>query len=100
MSRSPLEIMIDRACGFVPGSQPASRLSIKLECCFCHKVVVAGRGPEDPKQADKAVFPCPECWPKIAKEDIGKYAGPEGQLIVKYYDVDGNSVVPSWEGEG
>lgn len=106
-----MERLVDQACG-IPESlakqttdafhewQVSKGFAIKLECCLCHSVVIAGRDKGDPKQAVKAVFPCPKCWPDIKPEDLDQYAGPQGQLLVKYFDRDGNEVQPSWQGEG
>lgn len=94
--------MIDQACGVEPSAltkwiQERKRGTIELECSICGKKHTATRDKADPKTAVRAVFPCPKCWPDT---DVSSFCGPEGELIPKYYDGDGNEVTPGWASQG
>jgi len=90
--KSLMDALVDQACGLVPESAFAKwsdEHGITLECVTCGRTKRTSRMKSDPKNAVKAVFPCPVCWPSGHKS-----------IELKYYDKDGNQVVPAWEAQG
>lgn len=82
MSRSPIEIRIDQACGIeaAPASKP-SRL-VLLECPQCRRTKWVPRDKSDPPSAAKVVAHCNEC----PGEDHG---------LIDYFDAAGQQIL--WE---
>lgn len=60
---SPIERMIDAACGVKPGDTPAPPSRIQLECKKCGKTKMVQRVKHDPPAAVKVCITCPECNP-------------------------------------
>ena len=58
MSRTPIEKMIDDACGITPQEIPAQ---IKLYCPKCERTGSATLEKSDPEGAVLAHIQCPEC---------------------------------------
>lgn len=93
--RSPLERMIDQACGFdhklqlipdtredvITGKRPDL---VIMRCSLCATEKIAARHDSDPKQAVFIVFPCPKCL-RAAKGEV------------RYFGADGAPIVPSWQ---
>lgn len=88
-----MDALVDQACGFVPDESVFKKWvdahGITLECATCGRTKRAAREKSDPKNAVKAVFPCPLCWPDGCKS-----------IELTYYDKDGNEVTPTWEAQG
>lgn len=57
---SPIEIMIDRACGVTVNVSAPSRITLRCPACKVEKSVV--RTLLDPTDASVVVFPCPKCF--------------------------------------
>ncbi len=56
--RSPIEMMVDQACGF----DPSKHRMILLKCPACGKSKTVERDDTDPEDAEAVVFSCPACW--------------------------------------
>lgn len=63
MSRNPIQMMVDKACGFDRDAWERSRDLIKLYCPICKKEKMVDRVKTDPPGT---VFKlkCPDCWDK------------------------------------
>jgi len=60
MARSPIEIMIDQACGFVPNGNPKPPL-ITLRCPNCKRTKSAPIDPTDPPGTAIVEATCDQC---------------------------------------
>lgn len=58
--RSPINRMIDKACGFDPNNPPPGMWPI-LRCPACNKEQRAKPGELDPPDAALVMCPCPDC---------------------------------------
>jgi len=63
-ARTPIEIMIDRACGIEDGVLPPPPRRAELKCPRCglvskHRVVVYE---PDTMEGGFVSLPCPDCW--------------------------------------
>lgn len=58
MSRSPIEMMVDRACGFDP-LKPYPRVT--LRCPKCRREQSAATDPTDPPNTAVVLCVCPKC---------------------------------------
>ena len=72
-ARSPIEQMVDQACGFDPEKYDDSEQTILLECPVCKQTKKTHRTAADPKSAVKLVLYCPKCLPKNKKTVEGVY---------------------------
>lgn len=75
MSRSPIERMIDAACGITEADRVEMRRGqITMKCRSCGDTRSAARDASDPPGADTIVFPCPNCrtepWPDPVCLDV------------------------------
>ena len=77
--RSPIEMMVDRACGVPDDYVPPPRVT--LECSGCKRTKSAPVDPTDPPGTARIVMLCPEC----AKGD---------RSLIDYYDKDGRQIDP------
>lgn len=74
--RSPIEMLVDRACGFDPY---APRDDVLLRCPKCGREKSAARDSTDPPGTSLVVLQCPECV--------------QGDFDVPgYYDAEGNEL--------
>lgn len=58
-NRSPIQQMVDRACGIPEGWEPPARVT--LRCPKCKREKDAAIEPTDPKGTTLVVTQCPEC---------------------------------------
>lgn len=65
MARTPLDIMIDRACGF----DALKPLTIMMRCPHCRAQKVVQRRSIDPVRATLLCYPCPSCEPSAASAE-------------------------------
>lgn len=65
--RSPIERMIDEACGFDAKAALPSRL-VWIQCPRCSKRRATRRAKTDPTGAATVIFPCPDCPPQEGYE--------------------------------
>ena len=84
MNRTPIQRMVDRACGLPDDWQPSPR--VMLECSSCKRTKSAEVDPTDPPGTAKIVMLCPEC----AKGDFS---------MIEYFDKDGKQILPSSSGD-
>lgn len=63
--RSPIEIMIDKACGYIPTSSNCS-VRLRLRCPDCERVSkhIEPMQKDDVVEGVFIVLRCPECWDK------------------------------------
>ena len=73
--RSPIERMIDEACGYDPTKKPPKKEKITLRCPRCGKEKLVDRSTTDPPGTVVIETDCPPCGGGIT-----------------YYDKDGNSI--------
>lgn len=59
MSRSPIERMVDRACGIPDDYEPPPRVT--LRCPMCKREKDAAIDPTDPPGTKLVLTQCPEC---------------------------------------
>ena len=59
--RSPIERMIDEACGFDPDAPEPKRDLLNLRCPQCSKVFLVDRSAVDPPGAAVIECPCLDC---------------------------------------
>jgi hypothetical protein len=81
---SPIERMIDTACGIAPGSRPppAPRRTIVLECPTCGEAkMVFFADPIDPPAAVRATFPCGCGACRATEADEVHYFDAEGREL-------------------
>lgn len=76
-NRSPIERMVDEACGVPADYVPPPRVT--LECNVCSKTKSVPIDPTDPPGTAKVRMPCPEC----AKGD---------RVMIDYFDKDGKQI--------
>ena len=79
--RSPIEILIDRACGITDEEAPAAYESITLRCSQCGREQKAPRDEWDPPGAVIVQARCPRC--------VGD--GPDDVL---YFAAGGEQILP------
>jgi hypothetical protein len=79
-SLSPIERMIDEACGIGPGSKPAPR--VMIECPKCGRTKLVPLEFPDPPGTSRIVFPCNKC----EQDGAGIY----------YFNAQGQQI--NWEG--
>lgn len=90
MTRSAIQMMVDRACGLAPGweNRLEPREWVMLECPSCSKTKIAQKDETDPPGTAKVRAHCPEC----------ARGGKDG--LIDYFDKDGKQLLPSGpEGE-
>ncbi len=80
-ARSPIQRMVDRACGVPDDWEPPAR--VMLVCTQCHRAKDAELDPTDPPGTAKVVMLCPEC----ARGDFS---------MIYYYDKDGKQLLPEY----
>jgi hypothetical protein len=79
MSRTPIELMIDRACSILDGPPPRLKIDrITLRCPICGTEKQVEREWFDPPTATVQVFPCLAC------------RKPDAQVV--WLDTDGRKV--------
>lgn len=77
--RSPIEMMVDKACGFDPSNPPQPReLPIELHCPKCKEVLKVDADETDPEGTAKIETACPKCQTEDFKIS---YFDAEGKLI-------------------
>ena len=84
--RSPIEKMIDDACGFKPEN------FIRLECPICRSSLLSERMPLDPPNAVKQSFPCPKCLTSASTPSGASLTPNE---VIKFYDSDDQLINPT-----
>ncbi len=67
-ARSPIEMMVGKACGFNPESP--EHLPIELYCPKCKKKKTVTRDKSDPVDAVKLELKCPECFEEGTFESL------------------------------
>jgi hypothetical protein len=85
-NRSPIERMVDRACGVPDDYEPPPR--VLLECPGCRKTKNIALDQTDPPGTARVLTQCPEC----VKGDFSsvEYFNAKGQQI----DLDGKPILP------
>lgn len=83
--RSPIERMIDEACGLTPEKlaellATRKKLFLTMKCPTCGKEQKSRRAPSDPPNAALMLIPCPEHFP------------PGETVPVEYRDESGNAL--------
>lgn len=81
MGRSPIEIMIDQACGFTEVVRPRPLPQIKIACPVCLKEDMTVRRNRDPKRAAVLEVPCPDCSAGMGETVEFCYRDAAGQPI-------------------
>ena len=76
-NRSPMERMVDRACGIPDDYEPPARVT--LECGKCKRTKSAPLDPTDPPGTARISMLCPEC------------AGGDHSLV-DYFDAGGRQI--------
>lgn len=79
MSRSPIEMMIDRACGYDPTNDP-KRDFVTLRCPMCKRTKKVDRDKLDPPNTTTVEVPCDRCDRGGLKAEIN-YFNAAGQHI-------------------
>ena len=74
--RSPIEAMIDAACGYVGGSDCRF---VQLRCPRCKRTKRVRRHSSDPPNCATLEFACPQC-------------NPTDDEMVDYYDENGHQI--------
>ena len=59
MARSPIEMMVDKACGFDPSAPRKPR--VMLYCPKCKRRQSAALDPTDPPGTATVIVQCPKC---------------------------------------
>ena len=80
--RSPIEMMIDAACGVTP--ETMRKLMVRIRCPKCKREKSVKRDGIDPDEAEVMEFPCPACRPDGFEEDP------------RYFDAQGAEIIPDW----
>ena len=65
---SPIERMVDAACGYVPGKPTVSK-TILLRCPKCKRTKRVAKDKLEPKTAVELVLECPDCFREGTFED-------------------------------
>jgi len=78
-TRSPIERLIDKACGYVPGTPP-SWPHVTLRCPKCDKHRFVPKEDSDPKGTFRVDANCPGC--------AGDYQE------IRYFDRQGKEITP------
>lgn len=81
---SPIELMIDRACGFDRATQPPRDL-VSLHCPDCGKTIRVDRDIADPPSTAKIEIACNKC--SQDPERAVKWFNAKGQQINVYGEV-------------
>lgn len=84
-ARTPIEMMVDKACGFDSTAPLAPRGPI-MWCPDCEKQLVTQLHPSDPSGTVVISFPCLECI-----DQTKPFPAPQ------YYDSTGKELKPSWK---
>ena len=82
--RSPIEMMVDRACGFDPNATAAPRVT--LRCPSCKREKDALLDPTDPPGTAVVLVQCPEC-----------HRG--DKVEINYFDKSGKQVLVPLDGD-
>jgi phage FluMu protein Com len=78
--RSPIDAMIDAACGVTETPTGGSdRRFVQLRCPRCKRSKRVRRDPSDPPNCATLEFACPKC-------------NPTNDEMVDYYDADGDQI--------
>ena len=88
-TRSPIERMVDEACGTTPKQGhllPAG--AVNLRCPRCARQIRVAKDETDPEGTETVVSLCERC------DDGGNKS-----VEVLYYDKDGKQVIPEWARE-
>lgn len=81
---TPIEAMIDEACGVNDARYQAPSLrSIRLLCPRCHKCLYVSRDDTDPEGTEFICFGCPDCR---SENELPRYYGAKTEMLK-----------PSWE---
>jgi hypothetical protein len=87
-TRSPLERMIDAACGRDPGWRPTRALqSVTLRCPRCTRCATVPRHETDAPGTAIVEYPCHDCHP--APDEA-----------VHYFDIQGHAIIEETRAEG
>lgn len=81
-TRTPLEHLIDQACGYSPDRWQKARDTVKLKCSKCGKWKIVERHKSDLKGTVTVIADCPECSQPGMFEDV------------TYWDADGKQILP------
>lgn len=74
---SPIERMIDEACGLKPGEIPTPIDPVTMRCPKCKKELVVARAEHDHPRAKYVETECPDCICSGTREEV------------MYFDADG-----------
>lgn len=82
MARSPIEVMIDKVCGYSPNKN--AQLPMRIRCPICQTEKGTWRDKTDPPGATTVVFPCRMC----VRDEKDLNTEP------LYFDASGRQIVP------
>ncbi len=80
-ARSPIEMMVDQACGYDPDAPLPPK--VLLECPICQRTKLVEKDKSDPEGAVRIVYKCNTCEPPGAGFDS-----------LRYFDKDGKEIDP------
>lgn len=83
--RSPIEMMIDKACGFDPSGPAPERVT--LRCPQCRRTLRVLRDDTDPENASTVEVICDKCDHGGLKPEVSYYDDRGNQI-----DIDGNAL--------
>lgn len=83
--RSPIEIMVDRACGFGPNQYEPPELPVLLTCPGCGRQMRSPTVEGDPEGTAAITVKCPECAHGDKESDI------------EYFDAQGKRLYADWQ---
>lgn len=81
-ARSPIEILIDRACGVPEHFEPEREPLLTLSCPGCRAAKRVHEHETDPPGTTRIEYPCPKCL-------TGDVAAP------RYYAANGQEIAPA-----
>jgi hypothetical protein len=73
VARSPIEQMIDAACGVPDGARFEKRDTITLSCPKCERTKTAARDKTDPPNTATVMLTCPACHDAGDFQDVTYY---------------------------
>ena len=83
---SPIDRLIDQACGLKPRGIISPYPTIMLECPQCHKSIRTAQHPTDPPQTAKVMLACPPCIEDGADPTTREYFDKEGSRLIPERD--------------